>query len=99
VNREAEPSERWAPRFFTIWTGQALSLLGSNVAQFALVWWVIRTTGSATVLATATRALFFVAGVMQIAVGPGGFRIPLLMQLEDYPRRTAAADDPAMAAK
>ena len=32
------------------------SLLGSSVAQFALVWWLTKLTGSATVLATATVA-------------------------------------------
>ena len=37
-----------------IWTGQAFSLLGSQLVQFALVWWLTRSTGSATVLATAT---------------------------------------------
>jgi DHA3 family macrolide efflux protein-like MFS transporter len=30
-----------------IWIGQALSLLGSQLVQFALVWWLTRTTGSA----------------------------------------------------
>lgn len=44
----------WKARFFSIWTGQSLSLIGSVAAQFALVWWVTETTGSATVLATAT---------------------------------------------
>ena len=44
----------WARRFFTIWTGQAFSLLGSMLVQFALVWWLTDTTGSATVLALAT---------------------------------------------
>lgn len=46
--------QRWKARFFTIWTGQSLSLVGSAAAQFALVWWVAQKTGSATVLATAT---------------------------------------------
>ena len=40
--------------FFTIWTGQALSLLGSELVQFALVWWLTQMTGSATVLALAS---------------------------------------------
>lgn len=44
----------WARRFFAIWTGQAFSLLGSQLVQFALVWWLTSSTGSATVLATAT---------------------------------------------
>ena len=40
--------------FLTIWTGQIFSLLGSELVQFALVWWLTTTTGSATVLAVAT---------------------------------------------
>lgn len=48
--------ENWKPRFFTIWTGQAFSLFGSSLVQFALVWWLTVTTGSATVLAMATLA-------------------------------------------
>ncbi len=58
--------ERWAPKFFTIWSGQAFSLVGSALVQFALVWWMTRTTGSATVLATAT----LVALLPQILLGP-----------------------------
>lgn len=37
-----------------MWAGQAISLVGSRVVQFALVWWLTQETGSATVLATAT---------------------------------------------
>lgn len=44
----------WKRTFFSIWAGQTLSIVGSSVAQFALVWWITSTTGSATVLATAT---------------------------------------------
>lgn len=44
----------WAPPFFTIWGGQALSLLGSGLVQFALIWWLTERTGSAIVLTTAT---------------------------------------------
>jgi DHA3 family macrolide efflux protein-like MFS transporter len=46
--------EKWAPRFFTFWGGQVVSLLGSSLVQFSLIWWLTRTTGSATVLAIAT---------------------------------------------
>ena len=46
--------ENWALRFFTIWDGQAFSLFGSALVQFALVWHLARETGSATILATAT---------------------------------------------
>ena len=45
-------STNWARTFFTFWTGQALSLFGTQLVQFALVWWLTETTGSATVLAT-----------------------------------------------
>ncbi len=58
--------ERWASRFFIIWIGQAFSLVGSALVQFALVWWMTSQTGSATVLATAT--LF--ALLPQILLGP-----------------------------
>ena len=47
-------SPHWARPFFAIWVSQVFSLLGSNIVQFAIVWWMTKTTGSATVLATAT---------------------------------------------
>jgi len=59
-------TERWKGRFFTVWAGQAVSLIGSSLVQFALVWWLTRQTGSATVLATAT--LFSI--LPQIFLGP-----------------------------
>lgn len=46
----------WMAPFLTIWIGQAFSLIGSNLVQFALIWWLTKSTGSATVLATATLA-------------------------------------------
>lgn len=53
-NQSHNVPENWAPRFFTIWGGQAFSLFGSALVQFALVWHLARETGSATVLAMAT---------------------------------------------
>ena len=61
-----EKTSGWKARFFTIWAGQQLSFIGSRAAQFALVWWLTTTTGSATVLATATM----VALLPQIVLGP-----------------------------
>jgi DHA3 family macrolide efflux protein-like MFS transporter len=49
-------ADRWQVRFFTIWGAQALSMFGTSLVQFALVWWLTQTTGSATVLALATLA-------------------------------------------
>jgi DHA3 family macrolide efflux protein-like MFS transporter len=40
--------------FFVLWTGQSLSLIGSQAVQFALIWWLTESSGSATILATAT---------------------------------------------
>jgi DHA3 family macrolide efflux protein-like MFS transporter len=57
---------KWQAPFFTIWTGQAFSLAGSKVAQFALIWWLTKSTGSATVLATAS----IVALTPEILLGP-----------------------------
>jgi len=57
---------RWKGRFFTIWSGQALSLMGSALVRFALIWWMTETTGSATVLAMAT----LVASLPPIVLGP-----------------------------
>lgn len=60
------PEAPWKTRFFTIWSGQAISLLGSQVVQFALIWHLTATTGSAAVLATAT----FVGTVPQTILSP-----------------------------
>ncbi len=50
----AAPPARWGRPFFALWTGQAVSLFGSALVQFALIWWLTDTTRSATVLAVAT---------------------------------------------
>ena len=44
----------WQPRFFAFFGAQAVSLIGSNIAQFAITWWLARALDSATVLATAS---------------------------------------------
>ena len=65
-NTSRGKSEGWAGRFFTIWGGQALSLFGSALVQFALIWWLTQESGSATVLAIAT----LVGMLPQIVIGP-----------------------------
>lgn len=44
----------WKKHFFPFWASQMLSLLGSALVQFSLVWWLTKETGSATVLAMAS---------------------------------------------
>jgi len=58
--------KRWKAPFFTIWSGQALSLLGSMLVQFALIWYLTVETSSATVLATAS----LVGLLPQVILGP-----------------------------
>src|SRR4030043_2057334 len=66
ANATLEKPKSWAPRFFTIWTGQAFSLFGSQLVSFAVIWWLTQTTGSATVLASAT----LVGLLPQVILGP-----------------------------
>jgi DHA3 family macrolide efflux protein-like MFS transporter len=47
-------NQNWARRFYTLWTGQALSLLGSQLVQFAIIWYLTQETNSATTLAIAS---------------------------------------------
>ena len=63
---KVESKRGWMAPFFAIWTGQQFSLVGSSVAQFALIWWLTDLTSSATVLATASM----VALVPSIVLGP-----------------------------
>ena len=52
--------------FLTLWVGQVFSLLGSQLVQFALIWWLTQQTGSATVLAIAS-----IVGIApQVVLGP-----------------------------
>lgn len=50
------PRWRWRLRFWMIFSGQALSLVGSALTQFVLLWWITDTTGSVSALATAGMA-------------------------------------------
>jgi MFS transporter, DHA3 family, macrolide efflux protein len=65
-NSQPHDTRKWAPRFFTVWAGQALSLFGSALVQFSLIWWLTQESGSATVLAIA----MLVGMLPQIVIGP-----------------------------
>lgn len=54
TKQQSEIPPNWQRPFFTIWIGQAFSLAGSRVVQFALIWWLALQTDRATVLTTAT---------------------------------------------
>ncbi len=40
--------------YLTFWSGQLISLLGSSVAQFVIIWWITLETGSALYLSLAS---------------------------------------------
>lgn len=54
VETDAPQAQPYLHAFFILWGGQALSLLGTQAVQFALVWWLTVETGSALILASAT---------------------------------------------
>jgi DHA3 family macrolide efflux protein-like MFS transporter len=60
------PDSRTLTSFLVLWVGQALSLLGSQAVQFALIWWLTTVTGSASILATAA----LIGLLPQVALGP-----------------------------
>jgi len=63
----AEGGQRGSLRpFFILWSGQAISLYGSAIVQFALIWWLTQETGSATILAAAA----LVGLLPQVLLGP-----------------------------
>ncbi|HOJ01132.1 MAG TPA: MFS transporter [Anaerolineaceae bacterium] len=47
-------NKNWKTKFFSVWLGQAFSLLGSQIVQFTLIWYLTKETGSAAVLAIST---------------------------------------------
>lgn len=65
VDESSTPTRSMRP-FLTLWVGQVFSLLGSQLVQFALIWYLTQQTGSATVLAIAS-----IAGILpQVVLGP-----------------------------
>lgn len=65
MNDESNGQRSLRP-FIILWTGQSISLIGSQLVQFALIWWMTQQTGSATVLAIAS-----VIGLLpQVFLGP-----------------------------
>ena len=65
MTTHADPNRPMRP-FLILFSGQSISLLGSQAVQFAMIWWLTESTGSAAVLAA--------AGILglapQIVLGP-----------------------------
>lgn len=61
-----EKTMDWKKNFFTIYIGQAFSLLSSSAVQFSIIWWITVQTGSALALTMASAA-----GLLpQAVIGP-----------------------------
>ena len=59
-------TDNWRKPFFTLYIGQAFSLLSSSAVQFAIIWWITIKTGSAISLTIAS-----VVGLLpQVIIGP-----------------------------
>jgi MFS transporter, DHA3 family, macrolide efflux protein len=54
LDQAKNKQDNWKRRFIPFWVSQMVSIFGSELVQFSLVWWLTRETGSATVLATAS---------------------------------------------
>jgi MFS transporter, DHA3 family, macrolide efflux protein len=58
--------DKWQKSFFTMYIGQAFSLLSSSAVQFSIIWWITVQTGSAIALTVAS-----VVGLLpQAVIGP-----------------------------
>ena len=64
-----EKIRNWKQDFYTIWAGQAVSLITSGVLQMAIIWHLTNTTGSAMVLSMATLVGFLPQAVLGSAIG------------------------------
>lgn len=80
-----DPGPRWQVRFWAVFGGQALSLIGSALTQFVLLWWITDTTASVSVLATAGMAALLPQAVLSPLGGifADRYNRRLLMMLAD----------------
>lgn len=60
---------KWKRNFFTIWVGQAVSLITSAILQMAIIFYLTEKTGSALVLSIASLAGFLPYGIFGPAIG------------------------------
>lgn len=61
--------QKWKRSFFTIWAGQAISLITSAVLQMAIIWHLTDTTGSAMILSLATMVGFLPQAILGTMIG------------------------------
>ena len=59
----------WKRKFVLLWVGQAVSILTSMISQYALIWYLTYSTGSAAVLSVATTAAMLPQGLLSPFTG------------------------------
>ncbi len=59
----------WKQKFFTIWSGQAISLISSAILQMAVIFHLTEKTGSAMVLSVASLIGFMPYAILGPAIG------------------------------
>lgn len=59
----------WKRSFYTIWAGQAISLITSAILQMALIWYLTNKTGSAMVLSIASLVGFLPQAILGPFIG------------------------------
>ncbi|WP_352407254.1 MFS transporter [Acetoanaerobium noterae] len=62
-------NKKWKKEFYTLWSGQAFSVLSSSILQIALIWHLTATTQSAFVLSMASLAGFLPNAVLGMVAG------------------------------
>lgn len=62
-------NSKWKQDFFTIWTGQAISLISSAILQMAIIFYLTEKTGSAMILSIASLVGFLPYAVFGPAIG------------------------------
>lgn len=59
-----EKYNNWKLKFYTIWAGQAVSLITSAILQMAIIFYLTEKTGSAMVMGHRTKRFFQWSGKM-----------------------------------
>lgn len=59
----------WKKRFFTLWTGEAISIFTSSVIQMAIIWYLTDKTKSAAILSLATLVGFLPQAILGPFIG------------------------------
>ena len=61
--------KNWKTQFVLVASGQAISMLGSNGVQFALIWWLAEETSSPLMLGISGSVAYIPMAVLSPAAG------------------------------